>query len=504
MKVSIRIKFLIGCFFLLLIMAVTLSATSYALIKRDKQREFRQRAQIAVDIILDDFASRTNTYLGRVKEVLEGDATFTWTINAYHEDRMQIGLPAFIVDNLSQVAATVKKFGDAVSASRLLLYGTDKRLLVAFQHLDEQETYGVYGLSSTGENTYLPMNDPTQPMAEILAAENVIPDNPLPAGIATSYAGEIPDTIVTGPFNQERQLGIRIIAPVYDHEKKVGILVGEIIYNQSMVARYSALSKTEINFFARNQWSVGTLPAQTQLQPEILENSIACQNLREQHVEMAVASVPLNDQHYYQGSCVFKDAQETVGALTISLSQAIEKQEIRKILTTTFTISIGLSVIILGLTAAFIRTPIDVMPQLVAEIDRIASGDIPDTMTTEYAGAINPLESHLNVVIETMRGLFHEIQSLNEAVQHGKLETRGNVEAFAGIWQEIVIGVNSLIDSFVVPNTRMTQSFERIAEGDIAETITEEFGALNRIKHDLILMIQRLREIVMTRETRGR
>jgi ABC-type sugar transport system substrate-binding protein len=61
-----------------------------------------------------------------------------------------------------------------------------------------------------------------------------------------------------------------------------------------------------------------------------------------------------------------------------------------------------------------------------------------------------------------------------------------------------VVGTNSLIDTFVVPINRMAQSFERIAEGDIAETITEEFGGLNSIKHGLILMMQRLHEIVKT------
>jgi HAMP domain-containing protein len=118
-------------------------------------------------------------------------------------------------------------------------------------------------------------------------------------------------------------------------------------------------------------------------------------------------------------------------------------------------------------------------------LDMLAKGHIPENITGQYNGDFNMIKNNLNVLIDVtkqtervaeeiadgnlsfdvkersehdrmMLALKRMIQKLNEimnetkgmiqAVGHGKLNIRGNAEAFEGGWRELVSGVNHLID----------------------------------------------------------
>ncbi len=121
-----------------------------------------------------------------------------------------------------------------------------------------------------------------------------------------------------------------------------------------------------------------------------------------------------------------------------------------------------------------------------AYIDQLSKNDIPEQITEEYTGDFNKIKENLNILGGDISRVLHEMNGLIEAIQDGKLETRGNAAAFGGGWRELVVGVNNVIDAFVAPINVTAEYLDRIARGDIPAKITEEYtGDFNAIKNNL-------------------
>jgi methyl-accepting chemotaxis protein len=134
-------------------------------------------------------------------------------------------------------------------------------------------------------------------------------------------------------------------------------------------------------------------------------------------------------------------------------------------------------------------------------LDRIAKGDIPDTITEDYQGDFNEIKTNLNTLIETMRGLLQETNGLIQAIQDGKLDTRGQADQFVGDWRELVVGVNNVIDAFVAPIMMAAVTIDLVARGDIPEKITQEYqGDFNEIRQNLNILITVMHEITRLAE----
>jgi len=119
-------------------------------------------------------------------------------------------------------------------------------------------------------------------------------------------------------------------------------------------------------------------------------------------------------------------------------------------------------------------------------VDRISKGDIPAKITDSYNGDFNEIKNNLNACVDIMNGLLLETGKLIEATKDGKLDTRGNADAFAGDWGKLVSGVNDLIDAFVRPINVTAEYVDRISKGDIPQKITDIYkGDFNEIKNNL-------------------
>ncbi len=180
---------------------------------------------------------------------------------------------------------------------------------------------------------------------------------------------------------------------------------------------------------------------------------------------------------------------------------------------------------------AFVR-PINVTAEY---LDRIAKGDIPEPIEEPYKGDFNAIKTNLNMLIAAMGNitrlaeaiaegdlevrvetrseddrlmnalqimlqriatLLNEINGLIESVRMGNLATRGDTETYSGGWQELVIGINNLLEAFVNPITMTSHYLDRLSKGEIPENITEEFqGDFNQIKHNVNLLIDATRTV---------
>jgi len=370
------------------------------LTKQDKHRESRQRIQIAFDIVLDDFSERQNRYTNRFNEFLKADSTLGGAAFIYSQNEKQISSTQFMNAYLVKVADKLKQFGRLISAHKLVLYTTDKRLLVVYQRHDEQETVGGYVVSGTGNDTFLSLDDPTSPeMYSIWRGKTSVPDIPLPPGIDAHYEEEIPDTISTELFSEGQRVGIRITAPVDYTQKKAGVLISEVFFTQNLVEHYASLSKTDVNLFTEERFSFGTLHAQTAFEPEALEQIVACKDLMAIDDAIEVFPLTFDKQEYYQGQCALRNAQGTVGAITVSLSQDTEKREIRKIMMVVLVIS-GIAVgIAFVLSLLFSRRTIRAIQNIVSVVRSASEGDLRKSVIATTRDELGELAVSLSQMI---------------------------------------------------------------------------------------------------------
>jgi len=97
-------------------------------------------------------------------------------------------------------------------------------------------------------------------------------------------------------------------------------------------------------------------------------------------------------------------------------------------------------------------------------------------ITRSITGPINRVSAETDILIRKVRD--------------GELAARGNAEAYSGIWKDLVLGINRLIEAFVIPINMTSEHIDRISKGDIPEKITEAYkGDFNRIKDNLNMLI---------------
>lgn len=174
------------CILLVIFLTAGISVTYYILTRQDKQRESQERIQIAFDIMLDDFVSREDLYTEVIEKFVQDNFHLSMTAHFYNQDASQIQSMEFIAAYFFALVDELKKFGQAISVDRLLFYGIDKRLLIAYHHQANQEDVGVYRKTQAGEDVYLSLNDPIVRSRFINATES-IPDTQLPPHIAASW-----------------------------------------------------------------------------------------------------------------------------------------------------------------------------------------------------------------------------------------------------------------------------------------------------------------------------
>ena len=478
LQVTIRTKLLVICIVLVLLTTTSISTAYYILIKQDKHQESRQRIQIAFEIILDDMTAQLNRYSQRFSEFFQRDTTLYMAVRIKNQDRSQVGSKQYLISQLINLA-------HITAADRLFLYDTDKQLLAQY---DSQES----GIREERE--------------EGTSASDAL----------LSFAESIPEKITARLFSRGNEIGFQVITPLAQENDVAGVLVGEFLLTQNVVERYAALSKTAINFFANDRWSLGTLPAQTHFEAQAIPRLMACRYIPARAQGVEVFPVNFGEQSYYQGYCALKNSQTPVGVITVSLSQAIEKQAIRKLLTIVVLVSLGVSALAVGVTAVFTRQPIRFIQQLITYIERLSRGDIPAKITRDCKGEFHDIKQNLNRLIEAtsstarlaedvaagnlntevwersdqdrlmkamnamirrLTRFSHEMDKLVQAVNAGELSRRGDTTLFFGGWRDLVSGVNNVIDAFV----EMIQHNERLkaenlrmgAELDISRRIQQ-------------------------------
>lgn len=134
---------------------------------------------------------------------------------------------------------------------------------------------------------------------------------------------------------------------------------------------------------------------------------------------------------------------------------------------------------------------IDNMQQTVQMGERIAEGDL--NVNVNILSDEDKLGKSMNQMVNTIRLIVGDINSLTQAAREGRLSVRGEEKKFGGDYARIIRGVNQTMDAVIFPISITAEYVENISRGVLPPQIEEEYkGDFNRIRDSINMMIKNL------------
>lgn len=135
--------------------------------------------------------------------------------------------------------------------------------------------------------------------------------------------------------------------------------------------------------------------------------------------------------------------------------------------------------------------------RLLAISNAIAAGDFSQEIDIHTEDEIGKLALTIQNMKDSIELVLQETNGLIQAVKEGRLDKRGETDAFKGRWHELVFGINQVIDAFVTPISKTGEIIEKLSKSEIPEKITAEYqGDFRRIKNNLNMLVTDISNIV--------
>ncbi|KKK89481.1 hypothetical protein LCGC14_2732660, partial [marine sediment metagenome] len=183
-----------------------------------------------------------------------------------------------------------------------------------------------------------------------------------------------------------------------------------------------------------------------------------------------------------------------LGDVTWALLAEIDEAEVRAPINNLVMFILFIGLIIAAVVAAIayftargIANPLTLM---VGHANDFAQGDLSAEIEIEQKDEVGVLAESFRNMQGTINKVLTGTNTIISDIQSGKLDSRAETKGYEGAWDEMVTGLNNLIEAFVRPFKMTAQYVEKISIGDTPEKITEEYrGDFNDIKKNLNSLI---------------
>ncbi len=108
----------------------------------------------------------------------------------------------------------------------------------------------------------------------------------------------------------------------------------------------------------------------------------------------------------------------------------------------------------------------------IAAVKKMAKGELENV---KLASDVDELGIEYNKQVEIIRKLVAETNLLIEEAKKGNLSARADAREFEGAWQNLLNGINSLIEEIVIPIQKGSDVLAVMATGDLTAKVEGEF-----------------------------
>ncbi|MFT5355514.1 MAG: methyl-accepting chemotaxis protein [Polyangiales bacterium] len=105
----------------------------------------------------------------------------------------------------------------------------------------------------------------------------------------------------------------------------------------------------------------------------------------------------------------------------------------------------------------------------------LAQGNFDVTIEETFEGDLDAMRTNVNGIGDVLRGFLHEVGSMLKAAQDGDLSVRADPRKFGGSYEQMILGVNHMVDALLSPLSAIRESLGKVASGDLTSYITEEY-----------------------------
>ncbi|MGA3281534.1 MAG: methyl-accepting chemotaxis protein [Smithella sp.] len=133
----------------------------------------------------------------------------------------------------------------------------------------------------------------------------------------------------------------------------------------------------------------------------------------------------------------------------------------------------------------------DLQKYVVKGMQQISEGNINiETPMMDERDEIGPA---IKRMVETLQKLGNELKELTQSAMEGKLAVRGDEQAFKGVYQDVVMGINKTLDAVMGPINEASGVLVQVANKDMTARVKGDYkGDHAKIKESLNLAVENL------------
>ncbi len=199
----------------------------------------------------------------------------------------------------------------------------------------------------------------------------------------------------------------------------------------------------------------------------------------------------------------FNNATVTLDSLKLQSEQAAEDylgnaRTAQTLVMSLMVLSLIVSILISGRVSKRLEREIVAPVEELVEVSAMLSrGEIEVDITYDKENELGVLAASMRGIVETLKELIAEADSLTRSAVDGDLSRRGDAEKFQGSYREIIQGVNNTLDALIGPLKTSAGYMEQISKGHIPEKITEEArGDFNEINNSINTCINAVNRLI--------
>ena len=420
---TLQRKILVRIYVLTFLLILAMSATYFYLFTRNIRARSYQGITLAFTQVFDDLATRVHSTLPKAESFvlneLSGPLYTLLTLQSQQDPSAASALwdVKKMLTYLSTISNRVQDFGELTDATEILVYGRHRRLIAAYRPQTSQElNYGY--LPSVLPGALIPFR-PDDRWPATLAVLDEIPQLPLPDDLLAEYDGEFHDSPQVTMDTVGPLLTLRVNVPIIERGNLQGLCVIHLGVRQQDVERYARLSGTEVNVFARDTLSVGTLaeynhfsdiPAQAIYTPDW--------NAGLTMPPLEYSSVTVGKHSYYQGSLGIGRDGRFIGVVSGLFSRQQEEAERAQFVL----MVVGIAALFSALAAleAFGLSTVIVRPvsHLMDAMQKMKSGNLDVEAPVETDDEIGRLAESFNGMTARLKESFYKIERQNKELRH--------------------------------------------------------------------------------------
>ncbi len=100
-------------------------------------------------------------------------------------------------------------------------------------------------------------------------------------------------------------------------------------------------------------------------------------------------------------------------------------------------------------------------------IDRISKGDIPPKIEEEMKGDFNEIKNNLNMCIDSLNGMQNSLFATIKLQKEGAVNSRCVTKGMHGIYNDLMDGINEVLDAVIQPVLDGVEILHQYANGDL-------------------------------------